>query len=591
MANGSEEDHDGHVKVIPGTAKNKGQSKLPKDRKFTIEDLWAEVQMLRAALQAAESRAETLEIRVKELEQENAKLRKAARSQEDFLQKHIRKLQKDVADRDEKIGKLNKQLAWLRKQVFGETTEKQRPEPSEATEGGDEATKVDKKAVKKSGKNRGQQPGSKGHGRTDHSGVPLSDTVPLEMPNGCKCTKCGKPYRELSVTKDTDLLEISLMLYRILYQQHKYVSQCQCEGRKIVTAPAPPRLYPRTNIGNSLWVYLLVQKFLHGVPTNRTLKDLSLYGLSLAEGTIAGGFSIIDGLLEKLAEEIIKHCKGADLWNADETTWRIFDAGTTKWWMWLIACEDAVAYVLDPSRSSKVPSDFFAGSTGVLMTDRLASYKSIQDAIKKAWCWVHVRRDIYNLFIGAKKYKTWAKWWLTEIGTLFALAENRFGLWQQNKTLGRAWDTSQKAVEQQVERLELRWESELNSQKLDDEQKKVLRSMKRHWPGLTLFVQDARIPLHNNRAERLLRNAVILRKNSFGSGSEWSGKLAAKLFSIFQTWLINGLDPQALLLDYFNECAKTPGRSPPDISQFLPWSMSADRKELFALPESYKRPG
>ena len=50
MANGSEEDHDGHVKVIPGTAKNKGQSKLPKDRKFTIEDLWAEVQMVRAAL-------------------------------------------------------------------------------------------------------------------------------------------------------------------------------------------------------------------------------------------------------------------------------------------------------------------------------------------------------------------------------------------------------------------------------------------------------------------------------------------------------------------------------------------------------------
>ena len=104
-------------------------------------------------------------------------------------------------------------------------------------------------------------------------------------------------------------------------------------------------------------------------------------------------------------------------------------------------------------------------------------------------------------------------------------------------------------------------------------------------------MKDPRIPLHNNRAERLLRNAVIVRKNSFGSGAEWAGHLAAKLFSIFQTWLINGLDPQALLLDYFNECSKSPGKPPPDIRQFLPWSMSAERKQALALPKSYKAPG
>jgi len=80
-------------------------------------------------------------------------------------------------------------------------------------------------------------------------------------------------------------------------------------------------------------VYLVVQKFLHGVPTNRTLKELSLYGFSLAEGTVTGGLKVIDGLLEKLQEEIVNHCRGADLWNADETTWHIFDSGTTKWWL------------------------------------------------------------------------------------------------------------------------------------------------------------------------------------------------------------------------------------------------------------------
>jgi len=571
------------VKIVVSDSKNKRSSALPKDRKFTIEDLWNELQQVRAALEASEQRAAALEKRAQELEEENYRLRKARQSTEDFLQKKIRKLEKDVADRDEKIKKQEKQLSWLRKQKFGSTTEKQRPAQAEA-----QASDLQDQEP---GKKRGQQRGSDGHGRTDRTALPLSDTVPLELPEGCTCSACGKPYRELETTEDTELAEISVMLYKVLYQRHKYASQCQCLGKKIVTAPAPPKLYPRTNVGNSLWVYLLVQKFLHGVPTNRTLKDLSLYGFTLAEGTVTGGFKVIDGLLETLQQGIVKHCRAADIWNADETTWRVFDAGSTKWWLWLIASHDAVAYVLDPSRSRKVPTDFFAGSVGVLMTDRLASYKSIQDAIKKAWCWVHVRRDIYNLFIGVKKCKRWAKWWLTEIGTLFALSEQRFRLWEQNKTLGRVWDSSQKAVEQQIERLELRWQDELNQPKLDEEQKKVLRSMKRHWTGLTLFVNDPRIPLHNNRAERLLRNAVILRKNSFGSGSEWSGQLAAKLFGIFQTWLINGLDPQALLLDLFDECAKTPGRAPPDLSQFLPWTMSADRKQCFALPDSYKRPG
>jgi transposase len=501
------------------------------------------------------------------------------------LQATIRKLEKDVSDRDKKIEKLNKRISWFEKQHFGRKTEKSRPEPTDA-----QAADV-AEPEKNSGRKRGQQPGSEGHGRTDRSGVPVSDTVPIEMPGGCKCPDCGTPYLRLSVTDDSALTEIALMLFQVLYQQYKYVSQCSCQGKKIITAPPPPKLYPRTTIGNTLWVYLVVQKFLHGIPTNRTLKDLSLYGFSLAEGTVTGGLKIIDGLLAKLYEEIIKHCRAADLWNADETTWHIFDAGALKWWLWLIASHDAVAYILDPSRSKKVPSDFFAGSVGVLMTDRLASYKSLHDAIKKAWCWVHVRRDILNLFLSMTKCKKWAKWWLEEIGLLFALTEQRFRLWKQNKTLGAVWDSAQTALEQQVERLERRWQTELKNPQLHDEQKKVLRSMKRHWQGLTLFLADPRIPLHNNRAERLLRNAVILRKNSFGSGTQWAGNLAAKVFSIFQTWLINGLDPQALLLEYFNECSKTPGRAPPDVSQFLPWTMSEERKLCFALPDSYKRPG
>lgn len=534
-----------------------------------------------------------MEWRLQALEAENRALRNSRRETEEFLQREIRKLQKDVADRDEKLEKANEQLAWFKKNYWGSRSEKggakgEEEQAADEEKSGEETETAGEAPGSK--KKRGQQPGSKGPGRSDRSQL-REDEQPVDIPGGCNCGTCGKPYRQLLTTKKSPLIEMFTYLLLTNYQLAQYVADCDCEGKKIVTAPPPPKLYKRTTIGNSLWIYLVVQKFLFGAPTSRTLKELSLLGLPLAQGTVTGGFKVIDGLLDRLYEELVDHCRSADLWNGDETTWRVFDSGKKRWWMWLVASDDAVVYLLDPSRSKRVPSEFFAGSVGILMTDRLASYKALHDAITKAWCWVHVRRDILNLFNGVPKLKAWSKDWLEEIARLFVLNHNRFKLWEKNKTLGAEYTQAQEDLAEHVRKLEERWQSELKQPNLHKKQKTVLNSMKKHWPGLTLFLSDPRIPLHNNRAERLLRNSVILRKNSYGSGTEWAGKMAAKLFSIIQTWLINGLDPQALLLDYFNECSKTPGRAPPDVSSFLPWKMSEERKRLFPLPKSYSRPG
>lgn len=561
------------IKATPEKSGYGSATKRP--RSITIEDIWQELQGVRAKLSAAEERIE-------QLEKENQKLRKERWQTEEFLQSKIRKLEKDVKERDKKLRKANKQLAWFRKRLFGDSSEK-KPERSKRA-------KQEKKGGKEK-KNRGQQPGSTGHGRTDRSGVRVADTIPVPMPGGCSCPECGKRYLVLNVTEDTELNEIAIDIFRTIYQQLKYVSQCQCRGKRIVTAPPPPRLYPRTNIGNSIWMYLLVQKYLNGAPTNRTLKDLKLKGFSLAEGTVTGGFSIINELLEPLNEGLLKHCQGGDLWNADETTWRVFGADKRKWWMWLIASQDAVVYVLDPSRSKKIPAEFFKGSTGILMTDRFSSYKALDESIRKVWCWVHLRRDFVNILNGVKSLKRWSKKWLKLIAGLFVLNHKRFKLWEKDLDSGTEWDSIQEQLRAHVQKMEDCWKKELKQSNLHEEQKKVLKSMKNHWEGLTLFLEDARIPLHNNRAERLIRQVVILRKSSYGSGVEWSGHLAAKLFGLFQTWLINGLDPERLLLNYFDECSKTPGRAPPDVSQFLPWSMSEERKAHFQLPASYSRPG
>lgn len=515
------------------------------------------------------------------------KLKKVEAERDEFKSLYTKAMAK-IRERDKQIEKLTlkldsaeKQLAWFRRDKFGQR--------SEVDLGKNEANTSEQKGT--GSRKRGQQPGAKGHGRTARTGIP-SDDITVDMP-GHRCLTCSKPFKILPEADNSSILEIETLLYQLNYHLLRYARQCNCDGPKIVTAPAPSKLYPRTNIGNSLWVHLCIQKFLHGVPTNRILKDLSLRGLGLAVGTVTGGMKIINDLLEPLYEQLKTFCQGENYWHADETSWRVFSddqakKSSKKWWLWVIGGRQAVVYILDRSRSRRVPEEFFAGSVGVLMTDRFSSYKSLPLSIRKAWCWVHVRRDFLKL-LPLAKFSKWAKEWLFQISRLFVLNHERFQLWTNDRDFGAEWHDAGKKLSQHLDFMQSEWYAQLQLP-LHKEQRRALLSLQRHWAGLTLFLLDPRIPLDNNKAERLLRGCVINRKNSYGSGVEWSGQLASKCFSIFQTWLINGLDPQALLLDYFNQCSLHPGKPPPSIDNFLPWKMTGLRLAEFRLPDSYKRP-
>jgi len=574
----------------------------------------SEIERLREELADERDQRIALQVQV-------AKLTEGMRAIEQMLGKRIQEQDVEIRDLKEKAEADQKTIAWFRKQMgckeeslpdsavlelddnepgsskANEPEAKGMNEPTAAQTNEPRSLKNNEPGARGANepnavnRPKGQQSGSKGHGRTNRKEVPVSEIIIKEIEGGCACKTCGKQYTILPEVDSSKLLEIMVWLHQVQYDRLRYAPQCNCDGNKIETAPPVSKLYPRTTIGNSLWVYLVTQKFLHGIPTNRTLKYLSLNGVQLAHGTVIGGFKIIDRLVEPLYDEIVRHCQGCDFWNGDETTWRIFDAEKIQWWLWVMASMDSVVYILDPTRSKEVPADFFGGSAGTLMTDRLASYKKLSDDIKKAWCWIHQRRDIFKIFEGVPVLKGWAQEWLEEIAQLFVFENDRHVLWRQGRTTGTAWETAQKRLEEHVQHMQERWQNELKRPKLHKLQKQALRSLKRHWEGLTIFLKDPRIPLHNNRAERLIRNSVILRKNSYGSGTAWAGHFAAKIFTLMQTWLINGLNPEALLLDYFEACSQTSGKPPPDLAPFLPWTMSEERKQHFALPPGYRRPG
>jgi transposase len=129
-----------------------------------------------------------------------------------------------------------------------------------------------------------------------------------------------------------------------------------------------------------------------------------------------------------------------------------------------------------------------------------------------------------------------------------------------------------------------RCETHLREPALHLAKQKVLSSLYNHWDGLTVFVARPEVAMDNNAAERILRNPVVGRKNYYGSGSVWSAHLAAIMFSVLQTLLLWGLNPHHWLSAFLQACADHGGQSPADLSPFVPWQMSTERREALAQP-------
>lgn len=129
-----------------------------------------------------------------------------------------------------------------------------------------------------------------------------------------------------------------------------------------------------------------------------------------------------------------------------------------------------------------------------------------------------------------------------------------------------------------------RCDSVLQQPELQDVQRDVLKSLHRHWSGLVQFAKHPQVAMDNNTAERGLRNPVTGRKRFYGSGSVWSAGLAAMMFTLLQTLLLWEMNPRHWLNDYLNACADNGGKAPTDLSHFLPWTMTEQRRQTLCGP-------
>lgn len=205
---------------------------------------------------------------------------------------HHRSIQRE-ADLKLELEQAKAEIRLLKQKRFGKS--------SESHKTNDKKTEQEPDA-----RNRGQQPGSKGHGRKT---IPLEEVEEIiELPeNEQHCPCCKEPYETLSKTEDSEIIEIEVKGYKRKIKRRKYLSRCHCKNTsKLLIAPPVPRLIPKGILGTSIWTLILMDKYGGHTPTHRYLEKLELHGIDLALGTVTDGLQRITPMFAPVVQVILE---------------------------------------------------------------------------------------------------------------------------------------------------------------------------------------------------------------------------------------------------------------------------------------------
>jgi transposase len=361
----------------------------------------------------------------------------------------------------------------------------------------------------KTKKKGGGVPGHKGHGRVAHTEQSADRIIDLDI--GTICPDCGglltmKEVRDRAVIESTPTKP-----EKILY--HLSVKECK-NCRRAFRAKAPSVL-PKSLYGNQISAQITVMHYFHGITMGRITE---MTGISL--GTLIDIFHRLRRYFEPLMETLKSTYRQDPVKHADETGWR--NDGQSGY-AWLFCTALISIFLFKNTRSSSVPRGVFgeADLPGVLVVDRYNGYNKLP--LKLQYCYAHLLRDLEKLgkdFSDEEEVRSFT-------AILIPLLSQAMHLHSQK--------TSDK-------------EYYCKAQQLRKEIMKICRSPARHL-GIRAFqdiftahvdrlfhwVEDRRIPAHNNRAERDLRPTVIARKVSFGSSSDAGAETRSVLMSVLHT--------------------------------------------------------
>ncbi|MFN3314447.1 MAG: IS66 family transposase [Hyphomonas sp.] len=417
------------------------------------------------------------------------------------------------------------------------------------------------------------------------------ERVVVEAPTSCTC--CGSA-RVVKFGEDiTETLEVIPRQWKVIQTVREKFTCRDCE--KISQPPAPFHPTPRGWAGPNLLAMVLFEKFGQHQPLNRQAERYAKEGVDISLSTLADQVGACAVALQPIHDLIRAHVLGAERLHADDTTVPLLAKGgtqTARLWTYLRddrpfagGAPPAALYYFSTDRRKEHPTRHLSGWTGILQADAYSGYNDLYSAQHKpapvlsALCWSHARRKFFELAdikATARKGKKVAE----EISPIALEAVQRFdAIFDVEReinglTAEARLDARQRLVRPIIEELHDWLRSERARMSKHNPVAKAINYMFEEdgrWEAFTRFLDDGRICLTNNAAERALRGIALGRKAWLFAGSPRGGDRAAFMYSLIVTARMNDVDPQAWLADVL---ARMPDMPLSRLPELLPWHWS-----------------
>ncbi|MCP4398816.1 MAG: IS66 family transposase [bacterium] len=437
----------------------------------------------------------------------------------------------------------------------------------------------------------GKPKGTKG-GRQSHSELPVEDIILPLNEEERKCPCCGLLAESTGLERCSEQVGYEVKLVRKRTRRPVYQPGCQCkELPQLFQAPLPPRAFSRSLYSDDFWIEVLLSKYAYQIPSNVLIRQFTEYGLKgINPSTITGGIKRAAEFFEPLYDAIKAKNKLANRWKSDESSLALFIARegreTFNYCLWQYQCSDTVVFVFCPTRAGEHPREYFKGCKGILNVDRAKAYQTLPELIVLAFCWAHVRRDFIKIGRYQKGHRTWALTYTQMIKRIFRQNRKRLKAVTEDE-----FKVQQLQLEQNIDALRKHYEAELNNENLPEVRRKPLKSLKNHWKGLTVFVDNPEVPMDNNEAERSFRDVARFRQNCNGVFSEKFGEITAMMLTIFATLRKSGISLSRYLKFYLEYVAANHGDPPQNLTGLCPWDLpESTQKRLLKSTDVSPKP-
>jgi transposase len=398
------------------------------------------------------------------------------------------------------------------------------------------------------------------------------ERVVLPSPSVCPC--CGGKLAKLGETI-TETLESIPRRYKVIQTVREKFSCRSCEA--ITQPPAPFHPIARGRAGPDLLATIMHGKFGEHQPLNRQSERFACEDIDLSVSTLADWVGACTAALSPLVTLIKAHVLAAERIHGDDTTVPVLaKVKTITGRLWTYVRDDrpfggpappAAIFFYSRDRGGEHPCRHLAGYAGILQADAYAGFNDLYHPARKpgpileAACWAHGRRKLFVLADVAKAPLAIEA--VRRIDAIFDVERDLNGLPATQRHAVR-----QLRAAPLVTSLETWIRGERGRLSRHADVAKAMDYMLKRWDVFTRFLDDGRICLTNNAAERTLRGVALGRKAWLFAGSDRGGERAAAMYSLIVTAKLNDVDPRAWLADVLARIADHPASR---LQELLPW--------------------